>query len=97
MSGETSEDDVEARLAVPAMNSHRMVVQAPSVLDHLAFSRVGRTLKNDQALVYVENRRRDGTGAGFLVWFHRQQQAWELFDTEVIWTIRERGDEAEHP
>ena len=91
VSGEKSED-VEARLAVPAMNGHRMMVHAPSVLDRLAFSRVGRTLKNDHALVYVENRRRDGTGAGFLVWFQRQEQAWELFDTEVVWTIRDQGE-----
>lgn len=96
VSGEKNED-VEARLAVPAMNGHRMVVQAPSVLDRLAFSRVGRTLKNDQALAYVENRRRDGTGAGFLVWFYRREQAWELADTEVVWAIRDTADEAERP
>lgn len=30
----------------------------------------------------VENRRRDGTGAGFLVWVRRQGQEWRLFDTE---------------
>ena len=96
VSGEASED-VEARLAVPAMNGRGLVVQGPSVLDRLAFSRVGRTLKNDQALVYVENRRRDGTGAGFLVWFHRREQVWELFDTEVVWTVHDREDEAEGP
>lgn len=96
VSGETS-DDVEARLAIPAMNGHRMVGEVPSVLDRLALSRVGRTLKNDQALVYVENRRRDGTGAGFLVWFHRREQGWELFDAEVVWTIRDGADEAERP
>jgi len=96
VSGEEGED-VEARLAVPAMNGRRMAVNGSSVLDRLAFSRVGRTLKNDQALVYVENRRRDGTGAGFLVWFHRREQGWELFDTEVVWTIRDRADEADHP
>lgn len=94
VSGEKSED-VEAHLAVPAVNNHRVALQSPSVLDRLAFSRVGRTLKNDQALLYVENRRRDGTGAGFLVWFHRHEQAWEFFDTEVVWTIRDRADEAE--
>lgn len=63
-------------------------VQAVPVLERLAFSRVGRTLRNDQALVYVEQLRLDETGAGFLVWFHRNGQEWTIFDTEVIWTIR---------
>lgn len=94
VSGEKNED-VEARLAVPAVNDHRMALESPSVLDRLAFSRVGRTLKNDQALVYVENRRRDGTGAGFLVWFHRLEQVWQILDTEVVWTIRGKEDGGE--
>lgn len=85
---EGMEDDSEAGAALFVMTRSAVPVQSPSVLDRLAFSRVGRTLKNDQALVYVENRRRDGTGAGFLVWFHRQGQEWELFDTEVVWTMR---------
>jgi hypothetical protein len=63
-------------------------VQAVPVLERLAFSRVGRTLRNDQALVYVEQLRPDETGAGFLVWFHRNGQEWAIFDTEVIWAIR---------
>jgi hypothetical protein len=63
-------------------------VQAVPVLERLAFSRVGRTLRNDQALVYVQQLRPDETGAGFLVWFHRNGQEWAIFDTEVIWTIR---------
>ena len=96
VSGEKDED-VEAHLAVPALNNHRVVLQSPSVLDRLAFSRVGRTLKNDHALVYVENRRRDGTGAGFLVWLHRGEQGWNLFDTEVVWTLRDRADENASP
>lgn len=96
VSGEQHEDE-EARLALPAINGHRVAVNSSSVLDRLAFSRVGRTLKNHQALVYVENRRRDGTGAGFLVWFHRREQGWELFDTEVVWTTRDRADEADRP
>ncbi|MBH0193169.1 MAG: hypothetical protein HP492_15700 [Nitrospira sp.] len=70
-------------------------VQAPPVLDRLAFSRVGRTLRNDQALLYVENFRPDGTGAGFLVWFHRHERSWVLADTEVVWTLhgQERAEE----
>ena len=63
-------------------------VQAPPVLDRLAFSRVARSLRNDHALVYVEALRPDDTGAGFLVWFRRQGRSWTLFDTEVVWTIQ---------
>lgn len=96
VSGETNED-VETRLAIPAMREDGRMVQAPSVLDRLAFSRVGRTLKNDQALVYVENRRRDGTGAGFLVWLRRRDQVWELFDTDVVWTVYDGAAETETP
>jgi hypothetical protein len=90
-------EDREAGLAVPAVNDHRMALHSPSVLDRLAFSRVGRTLKNDHALVYVENRRRDGTGAGFLVWFHRWEEVWELFDTEVVWTTGGGAGESDGP
>jgi hypothetical protein len=85
---ERMDEDSEAGAVLLTVNNSAVPVQAPSVLDRLAFSRVGRTLKNDQALVYVENRRRDGSGAGFLVWFRRQGQEWELFDTEVVWTMR---------
>jgi hypothetical protein len=85
---EMMDEDSEAGAALLVLGNRPVLVQAPSVLDRLAFSRVGRTLKNDQALVYVENRRRDETGAGFLVWFRRQGQEWELFDTDVVWTMR---------
>jgi hypothetical protein len=73
-------EEPEVSAAVP--------VQALQVLERLAFSRVGRTLQNDQALVYVEQMRPDETGAGFLVWFHRKEREWMIYDTEVIWTIR---------
>ena len=85
---EGTTEDSEAGAALLVVHNPAVPVHAPSVLDRLAFSRVGRTLRNDQALVYVENRRRDGTGAGFLVWFRRHGQEWELFDTEVVWTMR---------
>ncbi len=86
---ERMDEDSEAGAAFLVLSNRAMLVQAPSVLDRLAFSRVGRTLKNDQALVYVKNRRRDGTGAGFLVWWFRGHgQEWELVDTEVVWTMR---------
>ncbi|MCC2643310.1 MAG: hypothetical protein K0S45_3723 [Nitrospira sp.] len=61
-------------------------------IDRLAFSRVGLSLRGDQALLYVANYRPDGTGAGFLVWLARRQAAWDVYDTEVIWTAQiDRG------
>lgn len=63
-------------------------VQASPVLDRLAFSRVARSLRNDQALLYVEVLRPDGTGAGFLIWFHRRGRDWAILDTEVAWAIQ---------
>ena len=84
--GETIEEP-EVSLARPVTVGRARQVQAPSVLDRLAFSRVARSLRNEHALVYVETMRPDGTGAGFLIWFRRQGQAWALFDTEVAWTI----------
>lgn len=77
--------------------SAAVLVQAVPVLERLAFSRVGRTLRNDQALVYVEQMRPDETGAGFLVWFHRNGQEWTIFDTEVVWTIRGAEGPGESP
>lgn len=75
----------EVRMAVPVA---AVLAQGAPVVDRLAFSRIGRTLRNDQALAYVENTRPDGTGAGFLVWFRRQGREWTLLDTEVVWTVR---------
>jgi hypothetical protein len=85
--GDTIEEP-EVSLARPVTVAHARSVQASPVLERLAFSRVARSLRNDQALVYVETLRPDGTGAGFLVWFHRQGRSWTLFDTEVVWTIQ---------
>jgi hypothetical protein len=72
-------------------------MQAPSVLDRLAFSRVARNPRNDHALLYVEVLRPDGTGAGFLVWCRRQGRSWALFDTEVAWTIQPHLEPEEGP
>ncbi|TKS59201.1 MAG: hypothetical protein EWM72_02403 [Nitrospira sp.] len=93
VSGNTIEEP-EVTLALPVKSGRAIPAQASPVLDRLAFSRAGRTLRDDQALLYVENTRPDGTGAGFLVWFRRQRRAWVIFDTEVVWTVRsqEVGD-----
>jgi hypothetical protein len=89
-------EEPEVASAVAVTDDRTVPVQAAPVLDRLAFSRVGRTLRNDQALLYVENLRPDGTGAGFLVWFRRQGGEWSVFDTEVVWTVR-RQDAEEGP
>ena len=81
----------------PVLLAHARSIQAPSVLDRLAFSRVARSLRNDQALLYVDVLRPDGTGAGFLVWCRRQGRSWVLFDTEVAWTIQSQLEPEEGP
>ena len=90
----TGIEEPEVTLALAVKAGRALPAQAPLVVDRLAFSRVARTLRNDQALLYVENMRPDGAGAGFLVWFRRQGREWTIFDTEVIWTVRsqESGD-----
>ena len=85
--GETIEEP-EVSMARPVTVAHERSAQVSSVLERLAFSRVARSLRNDHALMCVEVLRPDGTGAGFLVWFRRQERGWTLFDTEVAWTIQ---------
>lgn len=96
VSGDTIEEP-EVSLVYPVKAAHARPAQNLSVLDRLAFSRVGRTLRNDHALVYVENPRPDGTGAGFLVWFRRRDLQWVIFDTEVVWTVRTDDGAGEGP
>lgn len=81
----------------PVLLAHARQIQTSSVLDRLAFSRVARGLRNDQALLYVEVLRPDGTGAGFLVWCRRQGRSWTLFDTEVAWTVQPQLEPEEGP
>jgi hypothetical protein len=90
-------EEPEVSLARPITVAHARPVQAPSILDRLAFSRVARNLRNEHALLYVEVLRLDGTGAGFLVWCRRQGQRWTLFDTEVAWTVQPQLEPEEGP
>ncbi|MSR24291.1 MAG: hypothetical protein EXR96_04290 [Nitrospiraceae bacterium] len=78
-------EEPEVSLApIPAANRRR--IQAPrSTIGLLRFSRVGFTRREDQALVYVEEERLDGTGGGFLVWLNRRGRVWTIADTEVLW------------
>ncbi len=89
-------EESEVLLApVPVVSAPRSVQEAPQTVGVLQFSRVGFTPRNDQALVYVEENRPDGTGGGFLVWFHRRGKAWTITDTEVLWMAR--PDEEREP
>jgi hypothetical protein len=90
-------EELEVSLGLPVSVERPTVIQNTAVLDRLAFSRVGRTLRNDQALLYAENPRPDGTGAAFLVWFRRQGREWTIFDTEVVWTVRSQEGEGGGP
>jgi hypothetical protein len=63
-----------------------------STIGLLRFSRVGFTRREDQALVYVEEERLDGTGGGFLAWLHRRGKVWTITDTEVLW-MAQSGEE----
>jgi len=93
----SSIEEPEASVAVSVQDRRAEQAQALPVLERLAFSRVGRTLRNDQALVYVEQIRPDETGAGFLFWFHRKGWEWTIFDTDVVWTFRQEEGPGESP
>ena len=82
-------------MARPVTVSLARPVQALSVLERLAFSRVARNFRNDQALLYAEILRSDGTGAGFLFWFVRRGRDWTILDTEVVWAIQASEEEKE--
>ncbi len=88
-------EEPEVSLARPVTVSFARPVQAPSVLECLAFSRVARNLRNDQALLYAEILRPNGTGAGFLFWFVRRGRDWTILDTEVVWAIQVSEEEKE--
>ncbi len=87
----------EVSLAYPASTGRAVPAQGAPVVERLAFSRVGRTLRNDQAVLYVEQNRPDGDGAGLLVWFRRKGRDWLLVDTDVLWTIGEDGEPEDVP
>lgn len=90
--------ETEAALSViPVSFSVQDLEGELDTVDRLAFSRVGRTIRGDQALLYVANLRRDGTGAGFLLWLQRRQAGWEVKDTEVVWVAHIERSPAEAP
>jgi hypothetical protein len=93
VSNNLAEEEPEVTSGLPVKVRPAGPAGAPSVVDRLAFSRVGRTLRNDQALLYVEHVRPDGTGAGFLVWFRRPRLEWTIADTDVVWTASDEDSE----
>jgi len=62
--------------------------EPPEIIDRLAFSRVAYTFGHEQALVYTEYNRVDGSGAGFIVWLTQSKTRWGLFDSELVWAAR---------
>jgi len=62
--------------------------EPPAIIDRLAFSRVAYTFDRQQALVYTEYNRVDGSGAGFMVWLTQSKKRWGLFDSELVWATR---------
>ncbi len=91
-------EELETRQSGPAVGLYRVQDVEPSdSVDRLTFSRVGRTLKGDQALVYVANLRPDNAGAGFLFWLRRRNGEWRVFDSDVVWVARPNGGTLESP
>jgi hypothetical protein len=89
-------EEPEVSLApIPAASRPRRAQEAPRAVGVLQFSRVGFTPREDQALVYVEEERPDGTGGGLLVWCRRRGRGWTVTDTEVLWVAR--TDEEREP
>jgi hypothetical protein len=86
--GPEGTEEPEVARAIPAAWPPVGLTQDLSLLGRLVFSRVAYSPRLDQALVYVEQHRPDGTGAGFLVWLTRRAAAWSIIDTEVLWSIR---------
>jgi hypothetical protein len=62
--------------------------QAPPTIGVLRFARVGFTQRRDQALVYAEEQRPDGTGTGMMMLLQWTSKGWEFVDTEVLWITR---------
>src|SRR5262245_12737634 len=62
--------------------------EPPAIIDRLAFSRVAYTFNHEQALVYTEYNRVDGSGAGFIVWLSQSKKRWGVVDSELVWAAR---------
>ena len=90
------ESDVRMPDGYPGLRAVTFVQDAQTI-DRLAFSRVGFSVGQEQALVYVANDRPDGSGAGFLVWLQARNGAWDIIDAEIVWTARSEPRPLERP
>jgi hypothetical protein len=94
VSGDGTEQQETSLPAIPVLvNSPRPIQEEPldeppAIIDRLAFSRVAYTFDREQALIYVEYNRPNGTGAGFAVWLNRSATRWRIFDSELVWAGR---------
>lgn len=91
-------EDPEVSLApIPVRSRPGTAQDAPRTIGVLRFSRVGFTPREDQALVYVEEERPDGTGGGLLVHLHRSGTVWSITETDVLWVARTDDPGQESP
>jgi hypothetical protein len=94
-SGEGTEQQETSLAPVPVSRTTRRVQEdpleePPAVIDRLSFSRVGYSFGREQAFIYVEYNRPDGSGAGFAVWLRSSASRWGIFDSELVWATRPR-------
>ncbi len=91
-------EDPEVSLApIPVVSRPGLVQEAPNTIGVLRFSRVGFTPREDEALVYVEEERPDGTGGGLLVYLRRRGTVWTITETDVLWVARTDDPGLESP
>jgi hypothetical protein len=76
--------------ALPYFLQEGPLDEPPAILDRLSFSRVAYTFARDDAFIYVEYNRPDGSGAGFAVWLRPSGSRWSIFDSELVWVARTR-------
>jgi hypothetical protein len=88
-------EEPEVSLGLPVLWPPIALTEDLSFLGRLVFSRVAYTPRSDQALLYVEQHRPDGTGAGFLVWLRSQASAWSIIDTDVLWSLHTSEETSE--
>jgi hypothetical protein len=87
---ETALATLPVSLEVPQLVEEGPLDEPPAVLDRLSFSRVGYSVGREQAFIYVEYNRPDGSGAGFAVWLRSSGSRWGIFDSELVWAARIR-------
>jgi hypothetical protein len=87
---ETSLAPLPVSLAAPHLLQEESLEEPPAVIDRLSFSRVAYSFGREQAFIYVEYNRPDGSGGGFAVWLRSVGSRWGIFDSELVWAARTR-------